>query len=643
MTMTKGKTRMAWQGWLVVVLVEQVLLLSGRAWAGYTQNGDGTVTDTVTGLMWQQQNDSQIRDWWESISYCQGLSQAGFDDWRLPDVMELASIIDDSTKEPAIDTTVFPGTAADDYWSSTSKSDDGGIAWVVGFYSGVVDVENYFFGTNDNHKYYNNYVRCVRSGPVSWPIDHLVGIAGTINDSSGLAVAGASVATTSGASTVSDDQGHYALTLAPGAATLSFSKTGYFAITKSATVVAGQSKMLDATLTLGVPLSGTVKDFSTGNPIAGVTVATTGASTATNPNGTYSLASLAPGVYTVIFTKSGYQTVTMSATVKAGQEKVLDVYLITPGPLNIITTYLDPAETASPYNVHVAISGGVWPLVFSKASGQLPPGLLLDPAFGTIGGTPSKSGSYTFAIGIKDKQGAMAEREFTIEVTAPLAITTLSPLARGTRGQAYQGAIKASGGTPSYRFSITAGALPAGMILAAPTGALLSSSLLAALDSPSSLAITSGGSSGGSAAWSTDTGISVAGGSSARSGTIGNSAISWMETTVIGPTQVAFRWMVSSGDDYLALIVDGSQWGKISGKVSWSQQTVTLGAGTHTLNWVYVKNASWTEILDCGWVDQLTMTPNHNGIAPPHPAGPHPGRQLQLHRPSDRRLGPGGG
>jgi len=56
-------------------------------------NDDGTVTDTETGLMWQQQRITGM-NWKEALAHCESLALAGYDDWRLPSIEELQSIID---------------------------------------------------------------------------------------------------------------------------------------------------------------------------------------------------------------------------------------------------------------------------------------------------------------------------------------------------------------------------------------------------------------------------------------------------------------------------------------------------------------------------------------------------------------------
>ena len=60
----------------------------------FVDNGDGTISDLATGLMWQQSDDGELRDWKNSLKYAEGLNLAGHDDWRLPNAKELQSIVD---------------------------------------------------------------------------------------------------------------------------------------------------------------------------------------------------------------------------------------------------------------------------------------------------------------------------------------------------------------------------------------------------------------------------------------------------------------------------------------------------------------------------------------------------------------------
>lgn len=102
-------------------------------------NGDGTVTDVATGLIWQQQDDAIVRTHAEAIIYCESLNLAGVSDWRLPNIKELASIIDYRSDSPAIDVVAFPETRQT-YWSATLAASNTDLAWFVFFVGGTVQV-----------------------------------------------------------------------------------------------------------------------------------------------------------------------------------------------------------------------------------------------------------------------------------------------------------------------------------------------------------------------------------------------------------------------------------------------------------------------------------------------------------------------
>ena len=119
----------------------------------YTDNGNGTVTDNVTGFVWQKQDDGVSKTWADAGTYCDASTLGGYSDWRLPSLIELISIIDNGVHSPSINKTFFPGTISSGYWSSTTYQS---IAWSVIFGSGYPsDAYTYFSGY---------YVRCVRGG-----------------------------------------------------------------------------------------------------------------------------------------------------------------------------------------------------------------------------------------------------------------------------------------------------------------------------------------------------------------------------------------------------------------------------------------------------------------------------------------------
>ena len=123
--------------------------------SAFTDNADGTVTDTSSGLMWQQATAPGTYTWTQALSYCDGLSLGGHTDWRLPTIKELDSIVDLMRFNPSSDTSYFPDTVASYYWSSTTSAGNAADALSMFFYSG--------YG-KDDAKSYSDYVRAVRGG-----------------------------------------------------------------------------------------------------------------------------------------------------------------------------------------------------------------------------------------------------------------------------------------------------------------------------------------------------------------------------------------------------------------------------------------------------------------------------------------------
>ena len=106
----------------------------------YVNNGNGTITDTDTNLMWAQA-PSTAKSWNDALLYAEGLTLGGSSDWRLPNVKELQSLVDitratatATTTSPCINRTLFPAATATAYWSSTSvKAATPSEAWLVDF------------------------------------------------------------------------------------------------------------------------------------------------------------------------------------------------------------------------------------------------------------------------------------------------------------------------------------------------------------------------------------------------------------------------------------------------------------------------------------------------------------------------------
>jgi hypothetical protein len=106
----------------------------------FVDNRDGTVTDRCTNLMWQKDTAAGAYSWQEALQYCEGLELGGHDDWRLPNLRELASIVEYGRVDPSIDPIFGAGSLY--YWSSTTHTLDAKNAWRVYFSYGFPSFED---------------------------------------------------------------------------------------------------------------------------------------------------------------------------------------------------------------------------------------------------------------------------------------------------------------------------------------------------------------------------------------------------------------------------------------------------------------------------------------------------------------------
>jgi hypothetical protein len=149
------------------VFTMMLMLVIAAALFAFSDNGNGTVTDAATGLVWQKcsmgRNATDCTgagttdNWKNALAYCEGLSLGGRSDWRLPNVKELKSIVDNNKYNPSINTAFFPLTELAGYWTSSTQADDTTRAWAVAFSDGSVISGGSKTGTG-------GYVRCV-AGP----------------------------------------------------------------------------------------------------------------------------------------------------------------------------------------------------------------------------------------------------------------------------------------------------------------------------------------------------------------------------------------------------------------------------------------------------------------------------------------------
>ncbi|MFO1394416.1 MAG: putative Ig domain-containing protein [Steroidobacteraceae bacterium] len=122
------------------------------------------------------------------------------------------------------------------------------------------------------------------------------------------------------------------------------------------------------------------------------------------------------------------------------------------------------------YSRTLTSSGGTAPYTYAVTVGALPAGLTL-AAGGTLSGTPTANGAFTFTITSTDSQGYTGSRAYTLTIAPPVIAIAPTTLTNGRQNVAYAQTITASGGAAPYTYAITAGALPAGLTLA--TGGVL--------------------------------------------------------------------------------------------------------------------------------------------------------------------------
>lgn len=142
--------------------------------ARFSDHADGTLTDKQTGLMWAKCAEglsgsgcttglATSHDWDEALDLAAQSMLANFQDWRLPNINELLSIVEQQCVRPAINLSVFPNIPVDqwglsDFWSATPYAGDTDASWYVRFTSG----NSYDWGRIDSDNV--RRVRIVRDG-----------------------------------------------------------------------------------------------------------------------------------------------------------------------------------------------------------------------------------------------------------------------------------------------------------------------------------------------------------------------------------------------------------------------------------------------------------------------------------------------
>ena len=136
-------------------------------------NGNGTVSDDFTGLMWQQADPGGLTYTWDQASqFCIGLKLGNHADWRLPTLAELNTLIDFNKSNPAT-ANLLQTNVNLAYWSATLLANAPNNAWGVSFVIGTQQAGQLTFP---------NHTRCVRGTTASHAGARFTTTTGTVTD-----------------------------------------------------------------------------------------------------------------------------------------------------------------------------------------------------------------------------------------------------------------------------------------------------------------------------------------------------------------------------------------------------------------------------------------------------------------------------
>jgi hypothetical protein len=122
----------------------------------FTDNGDGTITDNLTQLVWQKIPSTETFIWDRALVYAEGLTIGTSSDWRLPNIKELQSLNNELAINPSVFAPYFTGLGVHNYWSSTTVLNQ---TLSAAYWSTALGI------TTNDLKSNSNYVLCVRGNP----------------------------------------------------------------------------------------------------------------------------------------------------------------------------------------------------------------------------------------------------------------------------------------------------------------------------------------------------------------------------------------------------------------------------------------------------------------------------------------------
>lgn len=267
-------------------------------------------------------------------------------------------------------------------------------------------------------------------------------------------------------------QGNFALTVSAtdastGSGPFSISQTFSLAVAGPNLVLAPNGGSFSASYAApysqGFTASGGVGPYNyalTGNLPAGVTLNSSTGAVSGTPTASGSFA------FTITATDTGATGNGAPFTVAGNYAVIVAAPVITVTP-----TALTAAIAGQNYAATLTATGAVGPYNYTLIGGALPTGITL-AASGQLSGIASASGSFPFIAQVRDANGQTASVNLTLNVDVPTLTLTPATLPVATQGIAYSQALTASGGIAPYSFTVTTGALPAGLVLNTSTGVI---------------------------------------------------------------------------------------------------------------------------------------------------------------------------
>lgn len=170
-------------------------------------------------------------------------------------------------------------------------------------------------------------------------------------------------------------------------------------------------------------------------------------------------------------TSAGIFTFTAQAVDSASRVGQKSITInVSPATLTILTSSLPAITQGLTFNQSLTAAGGVPPYAWSIAAGALPAGLNITG--GAITGTPTESGNFSFTLQVADSQSHVAQKAFSLTVLATTLSVEVAPSLEAFMGLAFNYQPTATGGATPYNWSVTSGALPAGLSINPSTGAI---------------------------------------------------------------------------------------------------------------------------------------------------------------------------